>query len=103
MRSRLPPSLAARSDAAFDTLQHEVAAEIAASLGRAGRKVESAMAALRADPGSDAEARAALVRAAADAVFGYVVQRELCGLADHDAALDLFGVTGEVKARIGAR
>jgi len=102
MPVRPPHCLATRSDASFDVLQHELLAEKAASLGRAGKKVEAAMAALRADDGADPDARAARVRAAAAAVFGYVVQREACGMADHDAALDLYGVPHEVKARIGA-
>lgn len=103
MLIRLPQSLAARSDAAFDALNAEVAGEKAASLGRAGKKVEAAMERLRAFSGDDAGARTELLREAADAVFGFVIQRELCGFANHDAALDLYGVTGEVKARVGAR
>lgn len=102
MLIRLPQSPAARSDAVFDALNAEVAAEKAASLGRAGKKVEAAMARLR-DLSGDADARIELVREAADAVYAFVIQRELCGFADHDAALDLYGVTGEVKARVGAQ
>ena len=60
-------------DAVF---RHELLEEQAQSLGRAGRKVEAALAALSAHEGG--EGRAALVKAAADAVWGFLVQREVC-------------------------
>lgn len=86
-----------------DVIQHEIIAEKVASLARAGTAVERAMAALRAHDGDDAEARDGLVQRAADAVFAFMVQRELMGSADHKAAFETYGVTREVLARVGVR
>ena len=91
---------AGRGDAAFDMLQHELLAEKAASLGRAGAEVGRRIAALRE---VCPEERDAAVQHAADAVFAFVVQRDLCGLHVHEEALAALGVTREVMARVGAR
>jgi hypothetical protein len=77
-------------------------AEKAASLGHAGRKVELALDRLRAHQG-DGEKRMALVRNAADAVYGYFVQRELCGFRRHDDVIRDYKIPGEVLVRLGAR
>lgn len=91
---------AGRGDAAFNMLQHELLAEKAASLGRAGAEVTRRMAAIAA--ASDEE-RGEAVQDAAEAVFAFVVQRDLCGFHAHDEALNNLGVTREVMARVGAR
>jgi hypothetical protein len=85
-------------DAVF---RHELLEEQALSLGRAGRKVEASLAALAAHEGG--EGRAALVKAAADAVWGFLVQREVLGLRDRNTVVAQFGIPREVMARIGAR
>lgn len=100
---RMPQSLNARlgvetGDAVF---RHELLEEQAQSLGRAGRKVEASLAALAAHEG--VEGRAALVKAAADAVWGFLVQREVMGLRDRGAVVAQYGIPREVMARIGAR
>ena len=82
-------------------LRYELLEEQAQSLGRAGRRVEAALAALRAHPGG--EGRAALVRAAADAVWGFFVQREVLGLRDRTAIVAQYDIPREVLVRIGAR
>jgi len=82
-------------------LRHELLEEQAQSLGRAGRKVEAALAALRDHPGG--EGRAALVKAAADAVWGFLVQREVMGLRDRTQVVAHYAIPPEVLARIGAR
>jgi hypothetical protein len=100
---RMPQSLNARlgvetGDAVF---RHELLEEQAQSLGRAGRKVEAALAALAAHEGDGG--RAVLVKAAADAVWGFLVQREVMGLRDRGAVVAQYGIPREVMARIGAR
>lgn len=70
-------------------------------MGRAGRKVEAALAALRDHPGGDG--RAAALKAAADAVWGFLVQREIMGLRDRAAVIALYDIPREVLVRIGAR
>ena len=82
-------------------LDHEIAAEKAAALGRAGERVERSLGALRALP-SDGEGREASLRAASDAVYAYFIQRELCGLRRHQDAIREYGIPREVLARLGA-
>jgi hypothetical protein len=89
--------------AAFDNpLEAEILAEKAAGLSRTGRKVETALAAL-AEVDRDAPGRDAALRAAADAVYSYFIQRELCGFGDHRSAIELYSIPREVLARVGAR
>lgn len=100
---RMPRSFNTRlgvetGDAVF---RHEVFEEQAQSLGHAGRKVEAALAALGTHDGG--EGRAALVRAAADAVWEFLVQREVLGLRDRNAVVAQSGIPREVMAWIGAR
>ena len=97
-RVRLSQHSADTVDAA---LAHEILAEQASSLGRAGRAVAASLAALRAFDGEEEE-RAQLVQAAADAVFGYFVQRELCGFRRHDDAIRDYAIPREVIVRVGA-
>jgi hypothetical protein len=63
--------------------------------------VEKALAALRDHTGG--EGRAELVKAAADAVWGFLVQREVMGLRDRAAIVAEYGIPREVLNRIGAR
>ena len=100
---RVPQSLNARlgvetGDAVF---RHELLAEQAASLGQGGRKVEAALAALRDHPGGDG--RIAILKAAADAVWGFLVQREALGLRDRSAVTSHYGIPREVLNRLGVR
>lgn len=85
----------------FAPLDHEIAAEKASSLGRAGEKVEKALALLRALE-ADAPERPARLKAAADAVYAYFIQRELCGLRRHHDAIRDYGIPREVLVRLGA-
>jgi len=100
---RPPRNLGRRLD--FETgdavLCYELMEEQAQSLGRAGRKVEAALAALRDHPGG--EGRPALVKAAADAVWGFFVQREVIGLRDRTQVIAQYAIPREVLVRIGAR
>ncbi len=100
---RMPQSLVARlkPETGDGSVHHEILQEQAYSLGRAGGKVEAALAALRDHPGG--EGRAALVKAAADAVWGFLVQREVMGLRDRAQVIAEYGIPREVLVRIGAR
>lgn len=100
---RLPQSFAGRAgpEAADAAIRHEILEEQAQSLGRAGRKVEAALAALRDHPGGDG--RVTVLRAAADAVWGYFVQREVLGLRDRNEVIAQYGIPREVLVRLGAR
>ncbi|PBB24958.1 hypothetical protein CK228_20735 [Mesorhizobium sp. WSM4312] len=97
--SRLAGSSAA--EAAFDALGHEVLAEKAAALGRAGQKVEETLAMLRDN--ADEELRPKLLKQAAEAVHGYFIQRELCGLRKHDGVIREYDIPRAVLVRLGAR
>ena len=93
---------AGRRASLADPLEAEILAEKAAGLSRTGRKVEAALAALAAID-RDAAGRDAALRAAADAVYSYFIQRELCGFGDHRSAIELYAIPREVLARVGAR
>lgn len=99
-----PPShlaSASASEAAFDALGHEILAEKAAALGRAGQRAEETLARLR-DNG-DEQLRPRLLKDAAEAVHGYFIQRELCGLRRHDAVIREYDIPKAVLARLGAK
>ena len=100
---RMPQSFSRRlgvetGDAVF---RHELLAEQAASLGQAGRKVETALATLRDHPGG--EGRTAVLKAAADAVWGFLVQREIMGLRDRNAVIAHHCIPREVLNRLGVK
>lgn len=108
-----PPSSFRRRERAHETpLDYEIAQEKAAALGRLGRGLEKALAELAAfDAGSVAmemtenerkRARAALVDAAAQALWLFLVQRDACGLRDARAVMRDYRVPAEVQARAGA-
>jgi hypothetical protein len=87
-----------------DALDYEVAQEQAAALGRAGRTLEAALAALREYDrnGPTAEGiRRKLVAQAGDALWCFVIQRECCGLRDPRAVMRDYQVPQEVQNRMG--
>lgn len=94
-----------------DLLEHEFAQEMASALGRLGRALEAALAALAefdAEPARSTSAdrrqlRASLVAQASLALWYFVVQREACGLRDLRAVLRDYRVPPEVAARMGAQ
>jgi len=81
-------------------LRHEMLEEQAAALGRMGRKAEAALARLRAHEG---EGRAEVLKAAADAVWCFFVQREVMGLRDRAQIVADYQIPREVMVRLGAR
>jgi hypothetical protein len=86
-------------------LDYELAQEKASTLGRLGRRLEQALAALKAfdeqplDPSP--ETRHALVAQAGHALWLFVVQREAIGLRDMRQLLRDYRVPGEVVNRMG--
>ncbi len=100
-----PPSLPARPlhpGEGVQVLDYVIAAEKAASLGRAGHRVERTLAALKSFEGN-AEDRKSLVRDAAEAVHHYFIQREMCGMRRHQDVIREYAIPGEVLARLGAK
>jgi hypothetical protein len=90
-------------------LDYEIAQETASALGRHGRALEAALRDLAdfdaADPQqqtSDRSARGALVAAAAQALWHFIVQREACGLRDTGTVVRMYRVPAEVHNRMGA-
>jgi hypothetical protein len=80
-------------------LEAELKNERASALGRAGKKVELALAELASGVPGIAEAE--LVDIAATAVWYYLIGREALGMYDHDEALKIYGVPDRVMARVG--
>jgi hypothetical protein len=89
-------------------LDYEIAQEQASALGRLGRALETALAALAgydcAEHTADAAhraARARLVQDAADALWCFMVQRESIGLRDPRPVMRAYRVPAEVQNRMG--
>ena len=88
----------------YATLEYEIAQEKASALGRLGRRLEAALAALAACPrtaASDRKIRDSLVEEAGYALWLFVVQREACGLNKIAHVIQDYGVPNEVLARMG--
>ena len=88
----------------YTTLEYEVAQERASALGRLGRRLEVALAALAACPrtaNSDRRVHDSLVQQAGYALWLFIVQREACGLNDSAQVMQNYGVPKEVFARMG--
>jgi hypothetical protein len=99
-----------------ETLDYEIVQEQASALGRMGRSLEAALAELQAfdaahpDPeaasnpeasAGERAARQALVSAAGEALWMFVVQREACGLRDSRTVMRDYKVPAEVQQRMG--
>jgi hypothetical protein len=99
---RMPQNFAGllRVETGEAVLRRELLEEQAASLGRLGRKAEAALAALRAHEG---EGRAEVLKAACDAVWCFLVQREVLGLRDRAVIVRDYDIPREVMVRLGAR
>jgi len=95
-------------------LDYEIAQEQAAALGRLGRALEAALAALSEHDGVHTHsgdrpgqapagaARDRLLRDASNALWCFVVQREAVGLRDQRAIMREYRVPIEVQNRMGA-
>jgi hypothetical protein len=89
-------------------LDYELAQEMAAALGRLGRRLERALQALaQFDAANVADAdvrrreRLALLDEAGHALWLFVVQREACGLRDGRQLMRDYRVPSEVQYRMG--
>lgn len=85
-------------------LEYEIAQERASALGRLGRRLEGALAALAACPRTDncdTKTRDSLVEQAGYALWLFIVQREACGLNDSAQVMRNYKVPNEVYARMG--
>jgi hypothetical protein len=105
MTLRLPRSHARKPGES--ALGYEIAQEQAAALGRLGRTLETALAALDRHGSVGPEpaglvARERLLRSAAYALWCFVIQREACGLRDQRLIVRDYAVPGEVLNRMGA-
>ena len=86
----------------LNPLDHEIAAEKASALGRAGERVEKCLRRLGESARDDSGEHAALLKDAADAVYAYFIQRELCGLRRHHEVIRDYAIPREVLVRLGA-
>ena len=95
-----PPKLLWRPTpkAAVGVLGDEILAEKAATLGRLYQRLETALAVLSAAPTDNV-----LLDRAGEALWHFVIQRELCGFRNTDAALRDLGVPAAVRLRMGVR
>lgn len=105
MGIRPPRSLGRpRSDDDFNPLRNEILQEQASALSHATRRLEEAFGRLAAleSTGPERE-REALLDAAGEAVWSFVVQREACGLRNTEAVLRHYRIPAEVRMRMGVR
>src|SRR5580700_9962959 len=109
----MPDRLLRRFEVPADALAYEIVQEQAAALGRLGRRLEQALANLRAfDTARTASGTAsftpaergtrhALLAEAGHALWLFVVQREACGLRDSRSVMRDYAVPAEVQIRMG--
>jgi hypothetical protein len=93
-----------RSVSATAALDYEIAQEQAAALGRAGRALETALAALFEHDRhglARGDARAGLVQQAGEALWRLIIQRECCGLRDPSPVMRDYRVPQEVQNCMG--
>ncbi|MFT2210438.1 DUF6665 family protein [Rhizobium giardinii] len=105
MTVRPPQSLSPSftRDSGLNLLEYELMSERADALGRHGLKVEKAIAALSVleDAATTPDRRDQLLNDAADAVWAFFIQREICGLRSNRDAVQRYGIPKEVMARLG--
>lgn len=109
MALRIPRNFASPDRGAkVDALNYELLQESAATLARLGKRLEHALAALAAfDSAGPPSARTApadrdaLVGAAGEALWYYVVQRDVMGLRDTESVMRHLAVPREVRLRMG--
>lgn len=84
------------------TLEHELLAEKAHSLGLAANRMTKAIESLNASK-ADKTLHSARLQIAADAVQYYFIQRELMGMTDHSHPIEHYDIPRDVLARIGVK
>ncbi len=93
----------ANGEATIDAFAYEAAQETAAALGRAGKKLEAALAALErhdATPGANRD-RTELVQEAADCAWALFIQRDFLGLKSDHHLTRTYRIPDEVMRRVG--
>ena len=86
-------------------LDGEIIAEMAASLGHAGRALEASLEALAAFDGcqtADPEGREPLLDDAAMKAWTLLIQYEICGLSTQSNLVRRYRIPREVMAHVGA-
>jgi len=105
MAVRPPQALAPAftKETGLSVLEYELMSERADALGRHGLKVEKALALLveRVAAGCAPPEREDLLNDAADKVWAFFVQREMCGLRSQKDAVCRYAIPPEVMARLG--
>jgi hypothetical protein len=104
MTLRPPPASSSSRISRVAALDYEIAQEQAAALGRLGRALETALAALSEYERTHAErdaVRTGLLQDASDALWHFIIQREACGLRDPRPVLRHYCVPTEVQNRMG--
>ena len=103
MAIRAPKNLAGRFlDAeAKSPLEHEIASEQASALGRSGRQVAACLKAYRRAVASGEDHEKELNQAV-DAVYSFLIQRELLGLRDRRAIIRDYDIPRAILVRLGA-
>ena len=90
----------------IDPIEYELQQERAHALGLAAKKMEEAVAALKAWDAGDRKPgvrREDLFAEAAERVWYYVIHRDALGMYDHQWALGVYDVPMELYARMGPR
>jgi hypothetical protein len=99
-----PPRTSSRTPLVA-ALDYEIGQEQASALGRLGRALEAALAALAEhDHGQlthNPARRAKLLQDASDALWCFIVQRESVGMRDPRPVFRQYGVPAEVQNRMG--
>ncbi len=108
MAVRIPQSLSSglQHETGWNVLDYELREQKAHILGTLGSQVEQALAALQVHDagahGCDWETqRRALLSEAADLVWAFMIQRELCGFRNWEAVVKDYGIPREVLNRVG--
>lgn len=87
----------------LDALAYEAAQETAAAMGRIGKRLETALEALRRHDATDNpnRDRTELVQEAADAAWVLFIQRDRLGLRTDHHLLSTYSIPKDVMARVG--
>ncbi len=106
MALRLPQNQGRGDTPSLGALDYEIAQQKAETLGRVGRQVEKVLARLRAIPQDDPDEgqrqrRTSLLDEAAERVWAFMIQRELCGFGHWDAVVRDYAIPREVLIRMG--
>jgi hypothetical protein len=85
-----------------NALQYEIVEEKARSLGLAAKQIVAALEALKNCAELSGDTRRALIAEAAERVYYFKIQRELCGMRDWDEVVEFYAIPGEVLTQVGS-